>query len=77
MAEITEDQQLKIDLLTELSYDTAAVKEAVLFIGDDKYKRQLFLLQFRRAYSEVEIVAKTRKAIQEAIQAIDVLDAKK
>lgn len=72
--ELTLSQQLRIDLLAALNYDTAATAKAIEFVQDDPLKFQLFIQQHNRAYSETEPVAKTIKAIQEATEALTLFD---
>lgn len=73
MAEITALQTEQLNLLQTLQYDTAAVKEARAFTGDDTFKIRLFIQQYNRVYSESDIVARTTKAVQEATEALAVL----
>ena len=73
-ATITTTQQNQIELLTTLSYDTAAMKEAIAFIQDDPFKHRLFVLQYGRVYGESETVSRTRKAVQESKEALAVIN---
>ncbi|MCW9452247.1 DUF2560 family protein, partial [Klebsiella michiganensis] len=41
MVEITDAQQIRLNLLSTLNYDTAAAKVAVEFVQDDPLKYQL------------------------------------
>jgi len=68
--ELTQSQQLRIDLLAALNYDTAATAKAIEFVQDDPLKFQLFIQQYKIVQSESETVAKTIKAIQEATEAL-------
>ena len=70
MAEITAAEQIRLNLLSTLNYDTAAAKEAIAFVQDNKLKYQIFIQQFDRVVTESEVVAKTIKAIQEATEAL-------
>ncbi len=72
--ELTQSQQLRIDLLAALNYDTAATAKAIEFVQDDPLKYQLFTNQYNRVFSETEPVAKTIKAIQEATEALALFD---
>lgn len=74
MVEITDAQQIRLNLLSTLSYDTAAAKAAVAFVQDDPLKYQLFIQQFNRVTTETEPVAKTMKAVQEATEALALFD---
>ncbi|HAV2259735.1 TPA: DUF2560 family protein [Raoultella ornithinolytica] len=69
MAEITAAEQIRLNLLSTLNYDTAA-KEAIAFVQDNQLKYQIFIQQFDRVVTESEVVAKTIKAIQEATEAL-------
>lgn len=70
MAEITAAEQIRLNLLSTLNYDTAAAKEAFAFVQDSQLKYQLFIQQYSRVTTESEVVAKTIKAIQEATEAL-------
>ena len=74
MPEITDAQQIRLNLLSTLNYDTAAAKVAVEFVQDDPLKYQLFIQQYSRVTSETEVVAKTMKAVQEATEALPLFD---
>lgn len=43
MAEITPAEQIRLDLLSIVNYDTAAAKEAIEFVKDSKLKYQVFV----------------------------------
>ena len=74
MSEITPLQTEQLNLLQTLQYDTAAVKEAKAFTGDDVFKTRLFIQQYNRNYSESDIVARTIKAVQESVESLAVLN---
>lgn len=74
MVEITDAQQIRLNLFSTLNYDTAAAKAAVAFVQDDPLKYQLFIQQYSRVTSETEVVAKTMKAVQEATEALPLFD---
>ncbi|HEJ8504265.1 TPA: DUF2560 family protein [Klebsiella oxytoca] len=74
MAEVTDAQQIRLNLLSATNYDTAAAKVAVEFVQDDPLKYQLFIQQYSRVTSETEVVAKTMKAVQEATEALPLFD---
>lgn len=63
MAEITDAQQIRLNLLSILNYDTAAAKVAVEFVQDRPLKYQLFIQQYSRVTTESEAVARTIKAV--------------
>ncbi|MEF0079337.1 DUF2560 family protein, partial [Klebsiella pneumoniae] len=48
MAEITPAEQIRLNLLSTLNYDTAAAKEAIAFVQDSQLKYQLFIQQYSR-----------------------------
>lgn len=70
MAEITSAQQIRMNLLAMLGYDTAAAKEAIQFVQDDDLKYQMFVQQYNRVTTENTYVAKAMKAIQESTEAL-------
>ena len=76
MAEITVTpaQQIRLNLLANLNYDTAAA-EAIKFVGDDPLKYQIFVNQLSRVTSENGLVAKTTKAIKESEEALLLFEA--
>ncbi|SWN03451.1 DUF2560 family protein [Klebsiella pneumoniae] len=74
MAEITSAQQIRMNLLAMLGYDTAAAKEAIQFVQDDDLKYQMFVQQYNRVTSENTNVAKAMKAIQESTEALTLFD---
>ncbi|EPY4396609.1 TPA: DUF2560 family protein [Klebsiella variicola] len=74
MAEITAAEQIRLNLLFTLNYDTAAAKEAFAFVQDSQLKYQLFIQQYSRVTTESEVVAKTIKVIQEATEALALFD---
>ena len=57
-----------------LAMDTAAAKLAIDWVGDSNLKAELFADSFDRVFTESEIVSKTRKAIQEATEALALFD---
>lgn len=75
MAEVTDAQQIRLNLLSALNYDTPAAKVAVEFVQDDPLKYQLFIQQYSRVTLETEVVAKTMKAVQEATEALPLFDS--
>ncbi|MCI7949293.1 DUF2560 family protein [Klebsiella pneumoniae] len=74
MSEITSAEQIRLNLLSALNYDTAAAKEAIAFVQDSQLKYQIFIQQYCRVTTESEVVAKTIKAIQEATEALALFD---
>ena len=74
MAEIPSAQQIRMNLLAMLGYDTAAAKEAIQFVQDDDLKYQMFVQQYNRVTTENTYVAKAMKAIQESTEALTLFD---
>ena len=74
MADITTSEQIRLDLIKKVNYDTAAAKLAIDWVGDSNLKAELFADSFERVFTESEIVSKTRKAIQEATEALALFD---
>lgn len=75
MSEITAPEQIRLGIIKKVNYDTAAAKLAIDWVGDSYLKSQLFADSFDRVFTESEIVSKTRKAIQEATEALALFDA--
>ncbi|EIV3802035.1 DUF2560 family protein [Klebsiella aerogenes] len=74
MSEITPAEQIRLNLLSTLNYDTAAAAKAIEFVKDSQLKYQLFIQQYNRVHTESEVVARTIKAIQEATEAMALFD---
>ncbi|EMM3426270.1 DUF2560 family protein [Klebsiella aerogenes] len=74
MSEITPAEQIRLNLLSTLNYDTAAAAKAIEFVQDSQLKYQLFIQQYNRVHTESEVVARTIKAIQEATEALALFD---
>lgn len=74
MSEITPAEQIRLNLLLTLGYDTAAAKEAIEFVQDSELKYQIFIQQLGRVVTENTVVAKTIKAVQESIEALALFD---
>ncbi|MCU6669928.1 DUF2560 family protein [Enterobacteriaceae bacterium H4N4] len=72
---VTPAQQIRLDLLAILNYDTAAAAEAIKFVGDDPLKYQIFTNQLPRVTTENGTVARTMKAIKESEEALLLFDA--
>lgn len=73
MVEITPAEQIRLNLLSTLNYDTAAAAKAIEFVGDSPLKYQLFIQQYNRVVTETEVVARTIKALQESTEALALL----
>jgi len=67
---VTPAQQIRLNLLATVGYDTAAAEDAINFVDDDPLKYQMFINQFSRVTSESGVVARTTKAIKESEQAL-------
>ncbi|ATY01608.1 DUF2560 family protein [Klebsiella aerogenes] len=74
MSEITPAEQIRLTIIKKVNYDTAAAKLAIDWVGDSNLKAELFADSFDRVFTESEIVSKTRKAIQEATEALALFD---
>ena len=70
MAEITPAEQIRLNLLSTLNYDTAAAAKAIEFVQDSQLKYQ----QYSRVTTESEVVARTIKAVQESTEALALFD---
>lgn len=62
--ELTQKQQLRLDILHLVQDDTAAAQDAITFIADDPLKLELFKRQYTLAQAEPTAVSRTTKAIQ-------------
>ncbi|WP_285130315.1 DUF2560 family protein [Leclercia adecarboxylata] len=71
---VTSVQQIRLNLLANLNYDTAAAAEAIKFVGDDPLKYQIFVNQLSRVTTESGLVAKATKAIKESEEALLLFD---
>lgn len=65
---------IRLTIIKKVNYDTAAAKLAIDWVGDSNLKAELFADSFDRVFTESEIVSKTRKAIQEATEALALFD---
>ncbi|WP_220676427.1 DUF2560 family protein [Klebsiella pasteurii] len=74
MPEISDEAQIRLNLLSTLNYDTAAAAKAIEFVQDSQLKYQLFIQQFNRVTTESTVVSKTIKAIQESTEALVLFD---
>lgn len=73
--ELTEADQIRMNLLSALNYDTAATEKAVAFVQDDPLKYQLFTAHLNRVNTETEYVAKTLKAVKLAEESLPLFSA--
>lgn len=74
MSEITAAEQIRLNLLSTLNYDTAATATAIEFVQDSPLKYQLFIQQYSRVTTESGVVARTIKAVQESTEALALFD---
>ena len=74
MSESTASEQIRLDIIKKVNYDTAAAKEAIAFVQDSQLKYQLFIQQYSRVTTESEVVARTIKAVQESTEALALFD---
>lgn len=63
-ADITQQQQLRLEVLHLVQNDNAAAQDAINFIADDALKLELFKRQYTLAQTEPTAVSRTTKAIQ-------------
>lgn len=61
---VTPAQQIRLNLLTNLNYDTAAAADAIQFVGDDPLKYQLFVNQLSRVTTEIGLWPEPRKLLK-------------
>ena len=73
MAEITPAEQIRLNLLSTLNYDSAAARGDCIR-RDSQLKYQLFIQQYSRVTTESEVVARTIKAVQESTEALALFD---
>ncbi|EPP0955036.1 DUF2560 family protein [Cronobacter dublinensis] len=70
VTQMTDTQQLNLDLYRLVMKDTAAAKKVIAFVSGDQLKAELFKDAFTIAGSEPGIVGRTDKAIQTATEAL-------
>lgn len=78
MAEITqmtEVQQMNLEILRLVQSDTAAAEKAITFVGGNKLNYELFKDQYQLAGAENTPVSRTDKAIREAKEALTLFTA--
>lgn len=64
MAELTDQQKLRLNILSLVQNDTAAAQEAIDYIADDSLKLELFNRQYALAQAEQTPLTRTIKAIK-------------
>lgn len=72
--DLTSQQQLRLDVLALVQYDTAAAKQAIAEIADDPLKLELFKRQYTLAQSEPTAVSRTTKALQGMKEALSLFE---
>lgn len=70
VTQMTDTQQLNLELYRLVMKDTAAAKKAIAFVGGNKLKAELFKDAYTLATAETGVVARTDKAIQTATEAL-------
>lgn len=78
MAEITEMtdvQQMNLEILRLVQSDTAAAEKAITFVDGNKLNYELFKDQYQLAGAENTPVSRTDKAIREAKEALTLFTA--
>lgn len=71
ITEMTEVQQMNLEILRLVQSDTAAAEKAITFVAGNQLNYELFKDQYHLAGAEVSPVSRTDKAIREAKEAID------
>ncbi len=69
-AEVTPAQAIRLNLLAQVNFDTAAAQLAIDFVEDSPLRNEIFLQQLARTRTETDIVAKTIKSIQDSKEAL-------
>ncbi|WP_312412281.1 DUF2560 family protein [Pseudescherichia sp.] len=72
--DLTSQQQLRLEILSLVQYDTAAAKKAIDDIADDPLKLELFKRQYTLAQSEPTAVSRTTKALQGMKEALPLFE---
>lgn len=70
MQELTQQQELRLEVLRLVLHDTAAAQLAIKFIEDENLKLELFKDQWQLSQAESKPVARALKAIQSATEAL-------
>ncbi|WP_454878611.1 DUF2560 family protein [Serratia inhibens] len=75
MSEITQADSIRLKILVQVGYDTAAAAQAIEFVSDDPLKAAIFDKQYSRVDITItEVIARTTKAIQESKEALMLFD---
>ncbi|MGX8941613.1 DUF2560 family protein [Symbiopectobacterium sp. Eva_TO] len=70
ITELTDVQQMNLELLRLVQSDTAAAEKAIEFVAAVKLNYELFKDQYTLAAAEQTPLARTEKAIREAKEAL-------
>lgn len=70
ITELTDVQQMNLELLRLVQSDTAAAEKAIAFVSGVKLNYELFKDQYTRAANEPTPLTRTDKAIKEAQEAL-------
>lgn len=68
---LTDQQKLRLELLSLVQYDTAAAQDAIAEIKDEQLKFELFKRQYTLAQGEPTAVSRTTKAIRGMKEALE------
>ncbi|EGU9001419.1 DUF2560 family protein [Salmonella enterica] len=71
ITELTELQQMNIEILRLVQSDTAAAEKAIAFVAGKKLNFELFKDQLALAQGEGTALARSEKAIRQAKEALD------
>lgn len=70
ITELTDVQQMNLELLRLVQSDTAAAEKAIAFVAGIKLNYELFKDQYTLATAESTPLSRTEKAIREAKEAL-------
>lgn len=71
ITEVTPEEEIRLNLLKMVGYDTAAAAAAIKFVADDHLKFTMFEMQHGRAeLNAMDPIPKVMKAIQECKEAL-------
>ncbi|MBN3043338.1 DUF2560 family protein [Pectobacterium brasiliense] len=70
ITELTDVQQMNLELLRLVQSDTAAAEKAIAFVAGVKLNYELFKDQYTLASTEQTPLARTEKSIREAKEAL-------
>ena len=71
ITQITEVQQMNLEILRLVQSDTAAAEKAFTFVAGNKLNYELFKDQYQLAGAEISPASRADKAIREAKEALD------